>query len=561
MQTPDVQAQVQRLLDLGAIYEVDQQPCFLSRIFVVPKVPTGWRLILDVSALNEFIVVPSFKMSNHSSLRQSLSPPAWLTSLDLKDAYLHVPIRQNLHKFLALSCWGKLFFFRALPFGLATAPWLFTILMDAALNFLRKEGLNILGYIDDLVLWNSCKSALKLQTSRAIQVLECLGLTINLEKSCPSPASSLAWLGIVWDGREGTWCPSPSLLERITSRSQSLASAQTSTRRQWEALCGLVAFAAQVNRRARHYMHPTTNLALFDHAVARDQRVRIHPLLLSSLKPWLRVQDWLRPERFFTPLRDVQCWTDASLGGWGVLSDQGQSWSGRWTEQESQRHINVLELLTILMAVKLLDVRHVRLVLWCDNQTAISVVHKAGSRSPDLHALALDLLEECESRSLVLYPRHIRGAVNVAADALSREEVLPAEWEVTKEAFNLLQAQHHAPLQIDLFASPLNNKLPLYYSPFPFPLALAEDALAQDWNQFSQIYLFPPPHLYKEVSRCLLRYKGGGVIVLESVPTSLRPFPRRFLAKEIPLEQPEQVVHGRRVRATERSLHFRAWSF
>ena len=81
-------------------------------------------------ALNEYIVIPSFKMSNHASLRQALSPPVWLTSLDLKDAYLHVPIRQNLHKFLALSCWGKLFFFRALPFGLATAPWLFTMLMD-----------------------------------------------------------------------------------------------------------------------------------------------------------------------------------------------------------------------------------------------------------------------------------------------------------------------------------------------------------------------------------------------------------------------------------------------
>ena len=209
MQSPDVQAQVQRLLDLGAIYEVDPQPCFLSRIFVVPKVPTGWRLILDVSALNEYIVIPSFKMSNHASLRQALSPPVWLMSLDLKDAYLHVPIRQNLHKFLALSCWGKLFFFRALPFGLATAPWLFTMLMDAALNSLRKEGLNILGYIDDLVLWNSCSSELRLQTSRAMSVLGNLGLTVNLEKSCPSPVSSLAWLGIVWDGRRGTWCPIP----------------------------------------------------------------------------------------------------------------------------------------------------------------------------------------------------------------------------------------------------------------------------------------------------------------------------------------------------------------
>ena len=162
------------------------------------------------------------------------------------------------------------------------------------------------------------------------------------------------------------------------------------------------------------------------------------------------------------------------------------------------------------MAVRLLDARDARLVIWCDNQTAISVIHKAGSRSQDLHDLALNLLVECETRSLVLFPRHIRGAVNVAADALSREEVLPAEWEVPREAFDLLQAEHGTLMQIDLFASPLNNKLPLYCTSFPFPLAAAEDALAQDWNKFSQIYLFPPPNLYKEVASNLFWYREEG---------------------------------------------------
>ena len=65
-------------------------------------------------------------------------------------------------------------------------------------------------------------------------------------------------------------------------------------------------------------MHHSANLALLDHAVDRDQMVKVHPLLLASLKPWLRVQDWLKPEKFFTSHNSVQCWTDASLGGWGL---------------------------------------------------------------------------------------------------------------------------------------------------------------------------------------------------------------------------------------------------
>ena len=102
-QRPDVQLQVQNLLDLGAVYEVPVQKCFLSRIFTVPKEPTGTRLILDVSTLNEYISVPPLTMSNHNTLSKRLVAPAWMASLDLKDAYLHVPIRQNQHKFLASS--------------------------------------------------------------------------------------------------------------------------------------------------------------------------------------------------------------------------------------------------------------------------------------------------------------------------------------------------------------------------------------------------------------------------------------------------------------------------
>ena len=67
---------------------------------------------------------------------------------------LHVPIRINFHKFLVLSCWGKLYFFRALPFGLPPASWFFSLLMEHTVNHLRNEGTNILGYIDDPVLWN-----------------------------------------------------------------------------------------------------------------------------------------------------------------------------------------------------------------------------------------------------------------------------------------------------------------------------------------------------------------------------------------------------------------------
>ena len=509
MQNLEVQAQVQTLLDLGAIYEVQSQPCFLSRIFVVPKDPVGSRLILDVSKLNEYLKIPTFKMSNHSSLSKLLPAPAWMASLDLKDAYLHVPIRSNLHKFLALTCWGKLFFFRALPFGLATAPWLFSSLIEAVLVKLRSKGINILGYIDDLVLWSRSKDELQVHVQETISLFVSLGLTINTKKSNPSPTSSLTWVGVVWDAQKGTWFPKQRNLDEIKSLAIHLRDTQEGSRRQWEKLCGIVAFVAQINRRAKHFSHLISRLSLFNHDLDRDKVVKFHPYLVKGLDPWTRVDSWLTPERFVLPTATTQCWTDASKAGWGILSDQGQAWKGRWSVRQSTLHINVLELLTILYAIRLVLPQDQILTVWSDNQTSISVIQKHGSHSPDLQKLAGQILEICEVRRVHIFPRHIKGSLNVAADALSREEAIPGEWELREETFQCLQRQHGKALQADLFASPLNHKLPVYCCPFQFPLAWAQDALAQDWNSFSQVLIFPPPDLAKEVASKLLSFRGG----------------------------------------------------
>ena len=62
---------------MEAVYEAEVLLShFLSNIFVIPKHPTGSRLILYVSRLNEYLEVPSFRMTNHSTLRKCLLTPA-----------------------------------------------------------------------------------------------------------------------------------------------------------------------------------------------------------------------------------------------------------------------------------------------------------------------------------------------------------------------------------------------------------------------------------------------------------------------------------------------------
>jgi len=60
----------------------------------------GMEANLDLSALNAYIQCPSFKMETAGSILRALNRGQWLTSLDLKDAYFHIPIHPSFRHYL-----------------------------------------------------------------------------------------------------------------------------------------------------------------------------------------------------------------------------------------------------------------------------------------------------------------------------------------------------------------------------------------------------------------------------------------------------------------------------
>ena len=122
---------IQDLLSKKAIEVVHTQNSlgFYSRLFLVPKPNSRWRPVIDLSALNKFLAVPRFKMETPESIRASLRQNEWITSIDLTDTYLHVPIHPLSRKFLRFYHQGITYQFVSLPFGLATAPLVFTNLV------------------------------------------------------------------------------------------------------------------------------------------------------------------------------------------------------------------------------------------------------------------------------------------------------------------------------------------------------------------------------------------------------------------------------------------------
>ena len=80
---------------------------FYSRLFLVEKAMGGWRPVIDLSHLNGVVLQTPFKMESIASVLLSIREGDFLASIDLKDAYFQIPVRQSsrkLLKFLSGGC-------------------------------------------------------------------------------------------------------------------------------------------------------------------------------------------------------------------------------------------------------------------------------------------------------------------------------------------------------------------------------------------------------------------------------------------------------------------------
>ena len=128
----------------------------------------------------------------------------------------------------------------------------------------------------------------------------------------------------------------------------------------------------------------------------------------------------------------------------------------------------------------------------CDNSTVVAYVNKQGGTvSRGLCLLTSRLLRWTESFDIHLDARYLPGQANVLADPLSRRwQIIGTEWSLHPQVARSLPRVWGNP-SIDLFATCLNAKLPLYCLLVPDPQAVFEDAFRHPWDDLD-LYSFPP---------------------------------------------------------------------
>ena len=425
------------------------------------------------------------------SIRASLRKNEWVTSIDLTDTYLHIPIHPQSQKYLWFHYKGVSYQFTSLPFGLATAPLIFTSVVKVRLLALTTGNTH-------------SSIPRRLADSRPLQ-----GGVPQTDPKDVKPNSGFGVCGEIQEVRTGTF---PEVRFSRVPFFTRFGACQTHSRQVDEASgyvpSPLVEICYQCKDSYVH--HWITCINGEDSQTGQDAYETFS--MASQNSQELESEDdttrgmVVRPQKRATRRVSPPKGTRKTDLYRRLKRRLGHTLRSRFNRRGlvshgKELHINLLEMKAVFLALQFFKTtcKNNRVLIASDNTSVVSYINKqGGTRSAELCALMWRILTWCNLNNVTLRARHVPGSLNVIADGLSRRnQIQSTEWSLSPQVFKQIFKIWESP-QVDLFATRLNTKLPLYVSPIPDPQAWAVDALNIPWENLVA-YAFPPTALLPKV--------------------------------------------------------------
>ena len=410
----------------------------ISPFGVIPKTsqPGKWRLILNLSSpdggsVNEGIEpelcsLQYFRLDEVVRYICTMEPGALIAKLDIEAAYRMVPVHPADRLLLGMQWDGSIFLDTRLPFGLRSAPKIFSAVADALQWVFRQNGVTWVGhYLDDYITVGPPSSPVCGDNlHHMLAVCQRLGVPVAKSK-CAGPASTMVFLGFEIDTIGKTVkLPTPKL-QRTLSLVKVWMGKKVCKRRELESLLGHLQHAATVVRPGRTFVRRL--IELLSVAKSRSSWVRLNASTRSDLTWWATfMEDWngvaMMPI-YSKP--SVRLESDAS-GSWGCGAKWGSRWlQWRWEGSSQDWEIAPKELLPILFAVAIWGSQWAGSLVecHCDNMAVVMVVNAGCCKDPMLMHLLRCLFFLAAHFSVTVKALHIPGVENIAADAISRNDL------------------------------------------------------------------------------------------------------------------------------------------
>ncbi len=413
----------------------------LSPFGVIPKKgkPGRWRLIVNLSApeggsVNDGIAkeLSSVEYASVDDVVRKileLGKGATMAKADVKAAYRNVPVHPRDRWLLGMEWEGVTYVDGTLPFGLRSAPLLFTALGDAIEWAASKWGAKwIRHYIDDFIVvgkegTGECVEALKAFK----ETCQKLGMPLDDGKE-EGPNEVLTFLGIEIDSAKMEIRLPQQKLEELRNTLRKWRGMKSCRRRDLESIVGSLNHACKVVRPGRAFKRRL--LDLMTTVIRGDRRVRLNLEARADLEWWYQLGlNWKGTSMMGSVSECPQetMLSDAS-GSWGCAATWDNKWFQlSWKEAERAKDWNIMpkELLPILVATVVWKARWRGKVIRakCDNMAVVATIKSGSCREKVAMHLRRCLAFVEASVPLTIVAEHIRGVENTVADALSRDKL------------------------------------------------------------------------------------------------------------------------------------------
>ena len=516
---------IDELIADGRVKEVTARPHVCSPLSVVENSVGKKRLVLNLRHVNKFLCKQKFKYEDLRVAMLLFEKGDYMFTFDLKSGYHHVDICPTQYKYLGFSWKGDgtehYYVFTVLPFGLATACYIFTKLLRPLVKLWRSKGVKIVVYLDDGIGAATGRVGADLATVLVRDTLDKAGFVVHAEKSHWEPSTTARWLGFLLDLGRGCIIVLPEKIVALKDRIAALAKADYVQARHLASITGtLLSMSLGVGPVSR--LMTRSMYALIESRVSWCDQLRVTREARGELEFWLSGLEVFKSQPIWhSPSAVRVVYSDASDTGYGGYTVEHGPYvaQGQWTQEQAEQSSTWRELKAVGMVLESLGnkLANSRVRWFTDNQNVVRIL-EVGSRKLDLQQEVVRVFNLMLQYQIRIEPSWIPREQNQCADYLSRI-IDYDDWQLNPMVFSMLDSVF-GPHTIDRFASAYNTHLARFNSRYWSPGSEAVDPFTVDWAGENN-WLCPPIGLIPRVLRHAQHCKAQGTLVVpcwESAP-------------------------------------------
>lgn len=414
-----------------------------------PRQPGKWRLIVDLSSprgasvndgIDPHLCSLSYVRIDEAAARIiEMGTGTQLAKLDLQNAYRFVPVHPDDQPLLGVRWQGTVLLDAALPFGLRSAPKIFTAVADAMLWVMYNRGLTSgFHYLDDFLFFGAPESR-ECKDNLDVALSSCVALRVPVAAhKVEGPATLLTFLGIEIDTVAGVLRLPEAKLAHLRHLLSIWSSRRCGTKRDLLSLIGYLHHAASIIKPGRIFVRRLIDLSAVPKAL--HHFVRLSEAARADIAWWTTFATRWNGLGFLSALGQtrpsVLVQSDAS-GCWGCGAKCERAWlQWQWSKDWVQLPIALKEMLPVTLAA-LTWGQHWQGRQVCfesDNTTVVSALRSYSCRQPGIMGLLRVLHFAAAEHRFTFTSRHIPGSLNTIADAISRNYALQ-EFQATGQLY------------------------------------------------------------------------------------------------------------------------------